>query len=414
MSRAPKTVDYVLAVAYGLLGAATFLFGEPTSSLTGGTVDVWVWLPCVVAGVVLVSMRRTPGLPSFLLAILCGVLLALNGGIYAAALLFELVLAAGIYGTRRQVTLVIGAFGVLCLLVAAAMVRAGVHWRGLADTLVVLSSLVLLAAWWGTTIRRLNVEVSREREHSRVLELAADAERETALARQALMIAEVRASLGRDMHDIIAGRLAAMSMQSAMALERLPEEGRLYELIADIHLCSATTLTQVRDLIGVLAGNAAPVERITDDPRESLRTILDSARTIGAHITLVDEIADPAEPPAPVLYVVAQELVVNMLRHTSPCVGSVRLIETDTHVVLEGVNRISETGEPSAGTQGDEAARRSGGEGLRNIGRRLAAVGGSVSHGPDADGECWHTVVRVPHWRSSVPRVRTTSGGLEA
>ena len=396
-SSPPQRRDLVLAFAYGAVGALTFLVVDMRSPLTGDDVPAWAWVPCVALGVVLVARRRQAGWATVALGALIVLLLGLNGGAYAGLLIFELVFSATVHGSRRARHLS-WAYGIaLVVLVAAVMAAGRAPLTEVASTVVVFLALVGMAAWWGANVYSLSEQVSEQRLRARAQELAARAELEAAGARQALAIAEERARFGRDVHDIIAGRLAAIAMQSAMVLPRTADDPRTHELIQDIHDCSTTTLAQVRDLIEVLAGREDWRAVAVDDPRSSLALLVLTAATIGAEITVEDELADPHSLEARTLYVLAQEVVVNMFRHSSPCRGRVELRREGAHLVLRGHNELG-TGarRPADDPVLPEVVTASGGHGLGNLRGRVAPLGGLVTSGPSPDGRYWQVCVRIP------------------
>lgn len=404
-SSLPQRRDLALALAYGAVGALTFLLVDMNSPLTGGDVPAWAWVPCVAAGVVLVARRRATGWSTVALGALVVVLLGLNGGVYAGLLVFELIFSATVYGSRRA-RLIAWGFGVaLVIAVAAVMVAGRASPTEIASTIVVLLALVGMAGWWGANVHSLSEQVSEQKLRSRAQELAAQVELEAAEARQALAIAEERAHFGRDVHDIIAGRLAAIAMQSALVLPRTTDDPRTHELIQDIHDCSTTTLAQVRDLIEVLAGREDWRRASVDDPRASLALLVRTAATIGAHITVDDQLRKPETIEARTLYVLAQEVVVNMFRHTSPCRGSVVLRREGAHLVLLGRNELTAATQapgPATSPTSPSAGIR-GGYGLENLRRRVAPLGGLVSSGPMPDGRHWQVSVRIPIGIADVP-----------
>lgn len=419
MTPAPvvRRQDLAFALAYGLLGTLFFALVDVRSPLTGGPVPVWVWLPCVVAGVLLVTRRRAAGWASAALGALVVLLFALNAGPYGGLLLFEVVYGVAVWGGRRA-RLASWLFGAaLVAAVVVALVVAGAPAGIVASGAVVTGSIVLLAAWWGANVHSLTGRVDEERARARAVEVAAAAELEAAEARQELAIAQERARFGSDMHDLVAGRLAAIALQSRMALPRTAADPRTHELVGDIHECAAATLAEVRALIEALAGGDEWRAAAAGDPRASLAALVRTTGTLGARIDVRDELGDagaaegagPGALEARALYVMAQEVVVNMFRHAPSCRGELRLYPDGGDLVLDARNDL--TGDAGAGTAdgsggpgaskgpGGPAAATGGsggGHGLENLRRRVAPLGGTVAAGPDADGTSWRVHARIP------------------
>ena len=126
--------------------------------------------------------------------------------------LADLLYAAALYSPARWIDVagvVLGGFGILLSL------GFSVVW-GDAIVGVAAATLPLLCAtsvWWGRAVRSPRLEAERERARADTIERAADALRNDAIIQE-------RLGISRDLHDVIAGHLSAIAMQSSASLER--------------------------------------------------------------------------------------------------------------------------------------------------------------------------------------------------
>ncbi|WP_157754746.1 sensor histidine kinase [Nigerium massiliense] len=387
---AVRPLDAVVALTYAAVGVLTYTLVRPGSSFGPDPVPVWLWLPLVLLGSVAV-LNRTRWRPAALvLAVLVPVMYMLNGGVFTVLLLVELAYAVALSG-RRAHRLALAAYAV----VLASGTLASDLGGGAPPLVAMMSALLVLAtvalgAWWGGDVRVLGAEVSRERERSRLLAAVAEVERDAAAARAELARAEQRVAMGRDLHDVVAGRLAAISLQTARLLDRdLPDEAAR-SLVEDAHACAVATQGEVRAMIDDLSRATSPGGTAGSPgtaSREDLARVVDWADGLGTRLELSDTAGDTRE--AGTLRLVAQEAVANALRHAGPGRGSVRLVDTLDAATLEVVNDLAD-GIPLGSGRDDG----SDGFGLSNMRQRVEQLGGRFAAG--ADGDVWRVRARIP------------------
>ena len=154
-------------------------------------------------------------------------------------------------------------------------------------------------------------------------ERAATAERERDhLA--TIAVAQERATIARELHDIVAHSMAVMIVQAdgaSYVLDRDPEQAR--QAIRQVGDTGREALEDMRRLVEVLRGGVAGQEEDQDRRRaglDQLEALVDRARSAGLVVAL-DEDGERGGLPAAVeltVFRLAQEALTNVLRHAGP------------------------------------------------------------------------------------------------
>ncbi|MGL4743424.1 MAG: sensor histidine kinase [Dermatophilaceae bacterium] len=389
---------WVVAIAYAMV-VAVGLAVQPSVALRG----LVPWLAVVLGSLVVVSVaflvllaRRemrilVPGLVA-----VCGLLVLVDATFVGMVLLFELLFATTMYGSRRWRIAAWTLSGIVDLgLVAVALVRS----RENLDLALVNITVSILAVWWAQHIRELERRVSREEARAAALELVAVRERELADARSALAVEAERVQVARDLHDLVAGRLSAIFLQASLTRNALEAGRGPAELVDAIRWCSDVTLRETRDMIERLSSGAVTdPTALADAARRQFRHTLDVARSLEVDVVLRDDLPPERELASAVLYMVGQEAVVNMVAHASPCTATVELSISGNAMRLHARNSVSvdHSGPPPVRRSGWSGGRR--GHGLRNMSSRLAPLNGTLSFGPDpaTAGRSWTVTATIP------------------
>ncbi len=368
----------LLLVAVGLLLLEVF---TQRPDATDRTFVVLVNLP--------LALRRRLPRAGFLLCWGSGLVQVLAGapiGVHDAGLLFALYSAVG--STSPS-------FGLVALALATATTLTGsvAGWWGWVDRQLMtdpgpgtraaslVGALVLVGCGWALGRRLFTARLG-------AIALAERAERAEREQRQqaALAAAEERARIAREMHDVVAHGLTVMVLQADAAsyvLEQRPADAR--RAIEQIAATGRESMAQMRSLLGLLRhDDDTPVRAPGLD---DLAGLVQEATLAGAGVTLRQ--ADTGEVPplvALTAYRVVQEGLTNARKHGGPEV----LVEVGRQVrqgrppvlVVRVTNAPPPRDRPALG---DEAALRSG-LGLQGARERVAAVGGTMTAGPGADG----------------------------
>jgi two-component system sensor histidine kinase DesK len=179
-----------------------------------------------------------------------------------------------------------------------------------------------------------------------------------------LAVAEERARLARDLHDVLGHSLTTITVKAGLARRLLESNGSVTPAVAelrDVEHLSRSALAEVRATVSGYRKASLPAELV------GARAALAAAEIDADLPHAVDNV--PAELQEPFAYVL-REGVTNVIRHSGASRCSVRLGDTWIEIVDDG--RCP----PSPGA----------GHGLAGLRERLAQVGGSLEAGPRPEG----------------------------
>jgi signal transduction histidine kinase len=271
------------------------------------------------------------------------------------------------------------AAGVVCLVGPTLLPLKLTHGGGWYLVLVLdLSVVVVWLLGWSMRTRRLWVDSLEDR--------AATAERERDhLAR--IAVAEERARIARELHDMVAHSLSVMIVHAdgaTLALDKAPERAR--EALGTVSDTGRAALAEMRHLVTVLRKNDDGAE----DARTSVTTTIDRARAAGLSVR-ADVSGDPAALPAGIelaAFRIVQESLTNALKHAGAG-ASAQLTLAYTPAGVE----IDFWDDGAGGFV--SAAVPDGGHGLIGMRERVALYGGSITAGPDPAGG-WRVTATIP------------------
>lgn len=184
------------------------------------------------------------------------------------------------------------------------------------------ATLALAAAFAGYGLRE-------HQERARAIEeraLAAERTRETEARRR---VEEERVSIAREVHDITAHSLSAVSIQAAAA-ERLVERdpAAAKEAIAEVRRTSKSALEEIRAMIGVLRSGEEAAETTPTEGTERLADLVAYLEGAGIEASLSVEGYERPAVPAFIdvaLYGIAREAATNIVRHAGATRASIVL-----------------------------------------------------------------------------------------
>lgn len=154
----------------------------------------------------------------------------------------------------------------------------------------------------------------------------AERTRETEAARR---VEEERVSIAREVHDITAHSLSAVSIQAAAAerlIDRNPEAAK--ETIAEVRRTSKNALEEIRAMIGVLRSGDSPAETAPTEGTDRMADLVAYLEGAGVEVSLDMENYQRAAVPAFIdvaLYGIAREAVTNLVRHAQATRASIAL-----------------------------------------------------------------------------------------
>ncbi|MFZ4896060.1 sensor histidine kinase [Plantibacter sp. Mn2098] len=350
-------------------------------------VPIWVGLSVLAAFVVIHLFReRQPEMmliAGFALAIVEGFA---TGSSSLAALIFlgDLFYAAALYSPSRWIDVAGVAFAVIGV---AMSILFSVRWNGAFG--VALATMPLLYGtfvWWGRAVRAPRLEAERERTRADAIERAADALRYDAVLQE-------RLGISRELHDVIAGHLSAIAMQSSASLERAPVDGeRMRRSMEAIRQSSIDALADMRVMIDVLR-----TERSAPGSLHDLDRTVAVARANGLTVRLdVPEQGSLSELSAEsslVAYRVLSESLTNVAKHAPGATVDVAIHIDRTMLRVTVAN-------PVAQTRRNRPTGFSGGVGLIGLAERARLAGGALRAGLDDGRWVVHADIPLTHDRA--------------
>jgi len=199
-----------------------------------------------------------------------------------------------------------------------------------------------------------------------------------------------RLALAHELHDIIGHTLVAINVRAAAAARRERKAGGAEAPTAldEIASASAGALAELRTALKALRAardGPAPLHPVQD--MASLGDLVAGVEAAGLAVDLKNA-GEPAALPASVGhagYRIVQEALTNVLRHSTARQAQVRVEIDDCAVVIE----VTDDG-PKRTT-----AFPAGGQGVRGMRERAAALGGSCEAGT-VNGAGWRVRARIP------------------
>ncbi len=381
----PRVLDGLIVAVIGLTAV---LSGAAGSALRLG-------LPVVALQVVpLFWRRRHPVAVALVVAVGC--LASVPGRQFMGS--SEFAVPVALYSVAAFSRSVSGRRAVATL-AAVGCVVAGVAWSDPSGGGVVWSRVpviaagcaVVSAAAWAFGIATRRRRELMESLAARAEDLAREQEQKARIAAQ-----EDRASIAREMHDIVAHSLAVVVLQADGASYAA---GKATDPLAATELATAAldtiaatardALAQTRRLVAVLRDSDTPADLAPSDGLADLPALVAGVQGAGLDVT-----ADlPASPAAPggevpdaaahvdagtglVAYRIVQEALTNVLKHAGPNARArVRVAVTEAGVEVS----VLDDGRGASAPDG-------GGHGLAGMRERVEVVGGWLHAGPAPGG----------------------------
>ncbi|MFB9688528.1 sensor histidine kinase [Amycolatopsis plumensis] len=192
-----------------------------------------------------------------------------------------------------------------------------------------------------------------------------------------------RARIASDMHDSLGHELSLIAVRAAALEVASGLDDAQRDAAAQLRTSAATATERLREIIGVLREDAAPVEPVQGD----LGELIARARASGLLIESTVDTADVPPMVARAAYRVVQEALTNVAKHAPGAAVTVRVASTGARTDVSVVNAP-----PPAGPLPGAA---SGHVGLIGLRERVRLVGGTLRAGPDAGG--FAVTATLPH-----------------
>jgi signal transduction histidine kinase len=327
----------------------------------------------------------------FVIAASGGTLAGLSSLSWAIAIGCVICASAGIR-LRPEVSLAITAETVTAFLIAGFAVRA--------PSATLVGYPLAFMGLWAFGLTRY-AYVTRARQAERMLE---QTRRARTAETEAAALAE-RARIAREIHDVLAHSLAAVSVNLQAAeglLAGLPDPGpghgpelaKAIECVERAGVFTRDGLAEARRAIQALRDNAVPLPA-------QLATLASEHQSAGDATVDFGVSGTPRPVPAEAglaVYRTAQESLTNARKHAPGQPVTLRLEFLPDEMTLRAASPLppaTRDGAPGSGSPGtDSHGATGGGHGLIGLRERAALGGGTFTAGPD--GGQWLVCLRIP------------------
>lgn len=219
--------------------------------------------------------------------------------------------------------------------------------------------------------RRRRVEELRERAER------AEQEREEE-ARRA--VADERARIARDLHDVVAHQMTVMTLQAEGARRIAGSDPRVVEALKTISEAGHGALAEMRRMVGLLR---RPEDESDTEPLPTLANLdqlVEKVRAAGMPVDLevTGEVRPLSEAKELSAYRIIQESLTNAARHGGPGVSA-------TVTLDYGEDRL-DVQVLDDGRGASPPMDNRGGHGIVGMNERIAVIGGEFDAGPKAGG----------------------------
>lgn len=331
-----------LAVTRPIVGALLGMGASLALQLTGTSTGIWPWWPVLIVTqaflVFIVGLRASwpVALGAWLATILPATLAAMSmGKSENVAVSANLVVFVSISGAALTLGLILA------------------EWRQLSDQL-------------------LRERMASAEEYSRRL------------------LAEDRARVARELHDVVAHSMSIINIQASTARYRHPGlDPRAVDDFEEIAASSRQALGEMRSLLGVLRASDAAGELLPQPGLRDIPELVAQAERAGMDVSLrmpVDEI-QVSDVAGLAMYRIVQEALTNALRHAPGAAVTVTCDGTGGSLSASIVNAA-----PIRPGRADGS-----GLGLVGMRERALSAGGTVTAGATADGGFAVTAVLPLH-----------------
>jgi signal transduction histidine kinase len=281
---------------------------------------------------------------------------------------------------RTPTSLTVVVRTVIAFVIAAKVIKA--------PTGVLLGYPVAFVGLWGIGLTRHEYSARAEQAERMLAETRRAHEAET----QAAALAE-RARIARDIHDVLAHSLAAVSVnlqaaEGLLAAGTLPaEDPDLAKAIECIERAGTSTregMAAARRAVLALRDDTAPLPG-------QLSSLADQYRAVGdlaVDFTVTGEARPVSAEAALAAYRTAQEALTNARKHSPGRPVTLRLGFEPEHITVDVSNPL-----PPRRIRGPLAGTGAG-YGLTGLRERAALAGGALEAGPVAGN--WHVSLRIP------------------
>ena len=240
------------------------------------------------------------------------------------------------------------------------------------------SNFIVFGTAWivGDNLQTRRAFVASLEERARRAEETRQAEAERA-------VAEERARIARELHDVVAHSMSVMVVQAGAARRVMgADPARAAEALEAVEDTGRDALVEMRRLLGVLREDGSSASLAPQPSLHELPSLIAHVAESGLAVTLATE-GSPRDLPTALgltAYRIVQEALTNALKHAGPSAAAVVTVRyRDDEVEIE----VADDGR---GAGAVVAANGSAGHGLLGMRERAGLFGGELTAGPRAGG----------------------------
>jgi len=195
-----------------------------------------------------------------------------------------------------------------------------------------------------------------------------------------LAVAEERARIAREMHDVVAHNVSVMVVQASAArrmIDRDPDRAR--EALSSVEQTGREALAEMRRMLDVLRAEGEGAALAPQPSIEELDSLIELAREAGLEVDLEVE-GERRQVSSSVdlsTFRIVQEALTNTLKHAGAAHAHVRLRYSDDEMEVDVVDD---------GRGVRTASQNGNGQGLVGMRERVAMLGGRLEAGYRANG----------------------------
>lgn len=364
--RRPNSRDALVAAAIFVLGVCIYLLD--LDLVIGGDRETPIGWRLAILFVACVGTLLRRVYPVLALALVIGAAVAdLTRGLSLPVVIafVDVLFVASLDGSRRLHRALVALVAVATLGLTLTVAALSDDWRQSFYAGLQMFSLVVVPVWWATNVRRHR-------------ESAEQVARIAELDRRAAVDAE-RARMARDLHDVIAGHLSAIAIQSEAVLSMPADSETVRTVLKSVRENSLRSLDEMRTMIDVLRADEPADEPVAVRLADA-RRLVDSARAGGLGVDFAsDSVVGLPVAVDVAAYRILQESLTNALKHGSS--ATVRVERQVRRLVLVVRNTVTQHVEGS-------------GTGLVSMAERAHTVGGTFAAG--RDGAEWVVRAELP------------------
>jgi signal transduction histidine kinase len=236
----------------------------------------------------------------------------------------------------------------------------------------VFTPLLFAVAWLAGFALR---ERATQAEAAEARAVQAERDRETAAR---IAVAEERARIARELHDIVAHAVSLMVLQVGAVRHKMPESARQdHDALQNVEQVGRAALAEMRTMLGAMRRDSDPVELAPQPGLGDVDALLTDVRAAGLPVRMQIE-GEPLVLPRAIdlsAYRIVQEGLTNSLKHAGAHQANVAL--------RYGANEVQvEVRDDGRGPSADDGL----GHGLIGINERVKIYGGDMKVGPASGG----------------------------